>query len=37
MPYHIMLDTYREEEKGGTQIGTTKKESDLVMKTKLQE
>ena len=26
MPYHIMLDTYREEEKGGTQIGTTKKE-----------
>jgi len=25
MPYHILLDTYREEEKGGTQIGTTKK------------
>lgn len=25
MPYHIMLDTYREEETGGTQIGTTKK------------
>ena len=25
MPYHIMLDTYREEELGGTQIGTTKK------------
>lgn len=25
MPYHIMLDTYREEEKGGTEIGTTKK------------
>ena len=25
MPYHIMLDTYREEEHGGTQIGTTKK------------
>ncbi len=25
MPYHIMLDTYREEEQGGTQIGTTKK------------
>ena len=25
MPYHIQLDTYREEEQGGTQIGTTKK------------
>lgn len=25
MPYHILLDTYREEEKGGTEIGTTKK------------
>ncbi len=25
MPYHIMLDTYREEEAGGTEIGTTKK------------
>lgn len=25
MPYHIMMDTYREEEKGGTEIGTTKK------------
>lgn len=25
MPYHILLDTYREEELGGTQIGTTKK------------
>lgn len=25
MPYHILLDQYREEEKGGTQIGTTKK------------
>ncbi|KAF1853133.1 hypothetical protein Lal_00009493 [Lupinus albus] len=25
MPYHILLDTYREEEHGGTQIGTTKK------------
>ena len=25
MPYHILLDTYREEETGGTQIGTTKK------------
>lgn len=25
MPYHIQLDTYREEEHGGTQIGTTKK------------
>ncbi len=25
MPYHILLDTYREEEEGGTQIGTTKK------------
>ncbi|MHA6727351.1 adenylosuccinate synthase [Chryseobacterium sp. A301] len=25
MPYHIMLDTYREEEFGGTEIGTTKK------------
>lgn len=25
MPYHIMLDTYREEEQGGTEIGTTKK------------
>ena len=25
MPYHILLDTYREEEQGGTQIGTTKK------------
>lgn len=25
MPYHIALDTYREEEKGGTEIGTTKK------------
>lgn len=25
MPYHILLDTYREEEAGGTQIGTTKK------------
>ena len=24
MPYHILLDTYREEEEGGTQIGTTK-------------
>lgn len=25
MPYHIKLDTYREEEQGGTEIGTTKK------------
>lgn len=25
MPYHILLDTYREEEQGGVQIGTTKK------------
>lgn len=25
MPYHILLDTYREEEEDGTQIGTTKK------------
>lgn len=25
MPYHILLDTYREEEAGGTFIGTTKK------------
>ncbi|MEC5394339.1 adenylosuccinate synthase [Bergeyella sp. RCAD1439] len=25
MPYHILLDTYREEEAGGTEIGTTKK------------
>jgi len=25
MPYHILLDTYREEEQGATQIGTTKK------------
>lgn len=25
MPYHILLDIYREEEQGGTQIGTTKK------------
>lgn len=25
MPYHILLDRYREEEKGGTEIGTTKK------------
>ena len=25
MPYHILLDTYREEEAGGTHIGTTKK------------
>lgn len=25
MPYHILLDTYREEEEGGTHIGTTKK------------
>lgn len=25
MPYHIALDTFREEEKGGTEIGTTKK------------
>lgn len=25
MPYHILLDTYREEEQGGTVIGTTKK------------
>ena len=25
MPYHILLDTYREEEIGGTPIGTTKK------------
>lgn len=25
MPYHILLDTYREEEEGGTQLGTTKK------------
>lgn len=25
MPYHILLDQYREEEEGGTQIGTTKK------------
>lgn len=25
MPYHILLDTYREEEIGGTEIGTTKK------------
>ena len=25
MPYHIAMDTYREEEKGGTEIGTTKK------------
>ncbi|SFH78509.1 adenylosuccinate synthase [Halpernia frigidisoli] len=25
MPYHILLDTYREEEEGGTFIGTTKK------------
>lgn len=25
MPYHILMDTYREEEKGGTEIGTTKK------------
>ncbi len=25
MPYHIMLDTYREDEAGGTEIGTTKK------------
>jgi Adenylosuccinate synthetase (EC 6.3.4.4) len=25
MPYHILLDKYREEEEGGTQIGTTKK------------
>ena len=25
MPYHILLDTYREEEEGGMQIGTTKK------------
>lgn len=25
MPYHIKLDTYREEEFGGTEIGTTKK------------
>ena len=25
MPYHILLDTYREEETGGTHIGTTKK------------
>ncbi|ACU07202.1 Adenylosuccinate synthetase [Flavobacteriaceae bacterium 3519-10] len=25
MPYHILLDTYREEETGGTFIGTTKK------------
>lgn len=25
MPYHILLDTYREEESGGTFIGTTKK------------
>lgn len=25
MPYHILLDTYREEEEGGTKIGTTKK------------
>lgn len=25
MPYHILLDTYREEEEGGTEIGTTKK------------
>jgi adenylosuccinate synthase len=25
MPYHILLDTYREEEQGGTEIGTTKK------------
>ena len=25
MSYHILLDTYREEEEGGTQIGTTKK------------
>ena len=24
-PYHILLDTYREEEAGGTHIGTTKK------------
>ena len=24
MPYHILLDTYREEEQGGVQIGTTK-------------
>jgi len=25
MPYHLLLDQYREEEEGGTQIGTTKK------------
>ncbi|MBW8358304.1 MAG: adenylosuccinate synthase [Weeksellaceae bacterium] len=25
MPYHILLDTYREEDEDGTQIGTTKK------------
>ena len=25
MPYHILLDTYREEEEGGRQIGTTNK------------
>lgn len=25
MPYHILMDTYREEETGGTEIGTTKK------------
>jgi adenylosuccinate synthase len=25
MPYHLLLDSYREEEQGGTQIGTTKK------------
>ena len=25
MPYHILLDTYREEEQDGVQIGTTKK------------
>ncbi len=25
MPYHILLDVYREEEAGGTHIGTTKK------------
>ena len=37
MPYHILLDTYREEEQGGTQIGTTKKVSVHVTKTKFPE
>ena len=32
MPYHIMLDTYREEEKGGTQIGTNQKELVLLLR-----